>query len=74
MVWFLHAVHVGGEIFDLCPEDEVPPLRVRQEHDEEHDRETSDVFRAWCQRVLKLVHGLVERDVLEHLEEKKGKV
>ena len=36
----LHAVHVSTEILHLCPEDEISPLSVRQEDDEEHHRES----------------------------------
>ena len=63
-----HAVEVGGEISDLCSEDEVSPLGIRQEDDEEHDCETSNILGATSQSGLKLGHGLVKADVFEDLE------
>lgn len=42
----LHAVLEGAEVAHLRSEDEVSKLGVREEDDEEHDSESSDIFGA----------------------------
>ena len=67
----LHRVLKGAKTFDLNAEGEITQLRIGEEDDEEHDRETGNIFRAFGQRFAQLSHRLVETDVFEDLQRRK---
>ena len=68
---FTYGLHRGAkaaEVLHLSSEDEVAELRERQEDDEEHDGEASQVLGAARQSGGQLSHGFVEADVFERLK------
>ena len=64
----LHGCIEAAEVLDLRAEDEIAELRERQEDDEEHDGEASQILGAARQSGGQLSHGFVEADVLKHLQ------
>ena len=65
----LHRVLKSSKAFHLNAKGQIAQLRVGKEDDEEHDRESGNVFGTFCQRFTQLGHRLVETDVFEDLEE-----
>ncbi len=63
-----HGVRDARVVEDLRAEQQVAELNVREEHNEEHDREAHEVLGAAAQGLAQLVHGLVEAHVLEELD------
>ena len=64
----LHGVLKCTKAFDLNTKCQITQLRVGEEDDEEHDCEPGDILGTVRECFTQLRHGLVETDVLEHLQ------
>ena len=63
---FTYGLHRGAkaaEVLHLSSEDEVAELRERQEDDEEHDGEASQILGAARQRGGQLSHGFAGKAI-----------
>lgn len=60
-----HAGLESAEVVELCAEHQVRQLRVCQEHNEEHDGKSQQVFSTPGHSAGQLAHGLIKIDELK---------
>ena len=63
----LQGIWQVAEVSDLSTKEQITELGKCKEDDEEHDKETNDIFLSFAEGARQLGHCLVETHILEYL-------